>query len=240
MVGSMIIFTRETSPSVTIQELLSSYHVDWKHIPMIRTEPIPISNRIERLVPIANWIFFTSAKSVQLFLPYLKKGIKIASIGKQTSKLLIENNFKISFESKKQHGIDFFLEWLEIYQTKQIVLFPHSDLTNPEFTKLLERKGHRVYSWNLYKTIEDRNGVSKIRDVLSKNVSCIWVFASPSAWHIFNQYCNELPPRHMIGAIGKTTANSIIKTGCTVDFMPPIPSIFELIKLILEEKKHEF
>ena len=107
MVGSLIIFTREQKPSVELQTLLDQNQVRWLHAPLICTQGNPLPLIFEEKLAKADWVFFTSANTVQLFLPYLRPDLKIASIGSQTSKLLREHQLDVTFESSSQYGVDF-------------------------------------------------------------------------------------------------------------------------------------
>ena len=80
MVGSLIIFTREQKPSVELQTLLEQKQVGWLHAPLICTQGNPVPPILNEKLKKADWAFFTSANTVQLFLPYLKPDFKIASI----------------------------------------------------------------------------------------------------------------------------------------------------------------
>ena len=151
MVGSLIIFTREQEPSVELQTLLYQNQVRWMHAPLICTQGNPIPPMLDDKLDKADWVFFTSANTVKLFLPYLKPDLKIASIGSQTSKLLKEHDIDVTFESSSQYGVDFIKEWASRYGYHQAILFPHSDLANPTYPKMLQELGHDVYAaWDVF------------------------------------------------------------------------------------------
>jgi len=224
MVGSLIIFTREQKPSVELQTLLEQKQVGWLHAPLICTQGNPLPLIFEEKLAKADWVFFTSANTVQLFLPYLRPDLKIASIGSQTSKLLREHQLDVTFESSSQYGVDF-----------------HSDLANPTYPKMLQELGHDVYAWPLYQTVANQEGIAKIRDILSLEETCVWNFASPSAWDVFYQEGLSLPEHHQIGVIGETTAKAVLDCGVPVNYMPSSPSMLQLVEVIIKEiQDHEF
>lgn len=235
MVGSLIIFTREQKPSVELQTLLEQIKVGWLHAPLICTQGNPVPPILKEKLKKADWVFFTSANTVQLFLPYLKSDFKIASIGSQTSKLLKEHHIDVTFESTSQYGIDFIKEWASQYGEHQSILFPHSDLANPIYPKMLQEFGHDVYAWPLYQTVANQEGIAKIRDILSLEEKCVWTFASPSAWDVFYQQGLPLPKHHQVGVIGETTAKAVLDCGVSVNYMPASPSMIKLIESIIKE-----
>lgn len=241
MVGSLIIFTREQKPSVDLQTLLEQNQVRWMHAPLICTQGNPIPPMLDDKLDKADWVFFTSANTVQLFLPYLRPDLKIASIGSQTSKLLKEQDIDVTFESSSQYGVDFIKEWASRYGDHQAILFPHSDLANPTYPKMLQELGHDVYAWPLYQTVANQEGIAKIRELLSLKEPCVWTFASPSAWDVFYQEGLSLPKHHQIGVIGETTAKAVLDCGVSVNYIPSSPSMVKLVELIIKEiKEHEF
>ena len=241
MVGSLIIFTREQKPSVELQTLLEQKQVGWLHAPLICTQGNPVPPILNEKLKKADWVFFTSANTVQLFLPYLKPDFKIASIGSQTSKLLKEHHIDVTFESTSQYGIDFIKEWGSQYGEHQSILFPHSDLANPIYPKMLQELGHDVYAWPLYQTVANQEGIAKIRELLSLKEPCVWTFASPSAWDVFYEEGLSLPKHHQIGVIGETTAKAVIDCGVPVNYMPSSPSMLQLVEVIIKEiQDHEF
>lgn len=235
MVGSLIIFTREQEPSVELQTLLEQNQVRWMHAPLICTQGNPIPPMLDEKLDKADWVFFTSANTVQLFLPYLKPDLKIASIGSQTSKLLKEHDIDVTFESSSQYGVDFIKEWASRYGDHQSILFPHSDLANPTYPKMLQELGHDVYAWPLYQTVANQEGIAKIRDILFIEEKCVWTFASPSAWDVFYQEGIPLPKHHQVGVIGETTARAVLDCGVSVNYMPSSPSMIKLVESIIKE-----
>ena len=210
MVGSLIIFTREQKPSVELQTLLEQIKVGWLHAPLICTQGNPVPPILKEKLKKADWVFFTSANTVQLFLPYLKSDFKIASIGS-------------------------IKEWASQYEEHQSILFPHSDLANPIYPKMLQEFGHDVYAWPLYQTVANQEGIAKIRDILSLEEKCVWTFASPSAWDVFYQQGLPLPKHHQVGVIGETTAKAVLDCGVSVNYMPASPSMIKLIESIIKE-----
>jgi len=241
MVGSLIIFTREQKPSIELQTLLDRNQVKWLHAPLICTQGNPLPLIFEEKLAKADWVFFTSANTVQLFLPYLRPDLNIASIGSQTSKLLREHQLDVTFESSSQYGVDFIKEWASQYGDPQNILFPHSDLANPTYPKMLQELGHDVYAWPLYQTVANQEGIAKIRELLSLKEPCVWTFASPSAWDVFYQEGLSLPEHHQIGVIGETTAKAVLDCGVSVNYMPSSPSMLQLVEVIIKEiQDHEF
>ena len=106
---------------------------------------------------------------------------------------------------------------------------------------MLQELGHDVYAWPLYQTVANQDGIAKIRDILSIEETCVWNFASPSAWDVFYQERLSLPKHHQIGVIGETTAKAVLDCGASVNYMPSSPSMLQLVEVIIKEiQDHEF
>lgn len=232
--AKVLVFTREQAPSQAWREQLVQAGFTVAHLPLICCQPRQVKKEDLTGLDDCDWIFFTSAVAVTYFLPFLPTTCRLASVGQQTSRALLEQGWSLDFESRGSGAKDFFEEWSRCYQKPQRIFLPQSNLASPWLREQLVRAGHQVQALTLYETVANTRSLASLSSYLQQP-SVIWFFASPSAWQVFTQDVKDLPTNHKLAVIGQTTAKAITDSGYKVDFMPDQPSVEATLKQIIKK-----
>lgn len=230
-----IIFTREHALEASWIQKLEEHHFEVHHLPLISCQPNPLPEAIEKVLPRADWVFFTSAVAADFFSPYLTSHYRLASIGIQTSATVKRLGYEVDFEAASHYATDFAREWLVLELPPQCILLPQSSLSNPIIAQTLREHGHEVWAWPLYETRVNPAGQEQLATYLAAE-DVIWTFASPSAWQSFYAGRPVLPASHRIAVIGTTTAQAVTAAGYEVDYMPQTPAVGQMIDEILRKE----
>lgn len=239
IMNNRIILTREHEISNDQKILLQQNNIEYVHIPLIKCVPVILGKDISMSINHAEWVFFTSAVSVDFFMPYLKyKQIKFGVIGEQTEKALKKYVNHIHFLSSSAYGKDFIMEFHQKYpKVEGKILFPQSSLSNPQFVSFLKEKHYDVHNFIMYETkscaLEQQNKIEQIMTTSHQYNHTIWTFASPSAFINFYEVVKQLPNSHQIAVIGNTTRKCIEDMNFSVNIQPDKPSINLLIEKIV-------
>lgn len=233
-----VIFTREHELTEDQQRLLQQHNIAFIHAPLIKCVPVQLSDAILKMIEHTEWVFFTSAVSVDFFMPYLKnKPVKFATIGEQTTLALKHYVDKLDFMPKSSYGIDFVQEFSELYPNVGKILFPQSSISNPKIVEYLNEKNYDVTNFIMYDTVSNEIGQKKSFDEILKSDNLydetVWTFASPSAFKSFYEVIQELPKANKIGVIGTTTRDCLNEYGFSVHLQPSEPSMQLLIEEII-------
>ncbi|MBF0777628.1 uroporphyrinogen-III synthase [Streptococcus cuniculi] len=235
-----VIFTREHPLDSRLQSQLEEAGFKVHHLPLIQCQANPMPKEVLDKLSQMDWVFFTSAVAAECLAPYLKEPLpRVATIGHQTSKAVMELGYPVAFESKYQYAKDFAAEWLALNQPKQKILLPQSSLSNPILAEMLREGGQEVLAWALYDTQHHKDGQEKLSAYLTEQ-EVLWTFASPSAWQSFHEICQILPEAHEIAVIGTSTQQAVEMSGSTVSLMPETPSIEKMVQTIIEEKGKKY
>lgn len=229
-----IVFTREQAPCQAIRETLAKEGFTVAHLPLISCQPRQVSQHDLIGLADCDWVFFTSAMAVRYFMPFLPVTCRLASVGQETSRALLEQGRSLDFEAKGSGAKDFFQQWSSLYPKPQRIFVPQSNLASPWLRDQLLAVGHQVQALTLYDTVAHTLSLSNLSSYLKQD-EVIWLFASPSAWQVFDREIKELPNGHQLAAIGQTTAQAIINSGYGVDFLPDQPSIVAILEQIIKK-----
>lgn len=231
-----IVITRQNPLAEEVIRQLPVADYEFVHVPLIQARAVEVSQRTLSRLESAQWLLFTSALAVEFLSSVVDlQGYKLASIGPQTTKTILEKDLPIHFEASSAYASHFAKEWLARQKKATSIALPQSSLSNPLLAEQLRGQGHDVYDWVLYETSSNQAGQSQLKGLLQTD-DVIWTFASPSAWSSFREVVGTIPDGHQIAVIGQTTAGAVLKAGCTVDFLPPIPSMEALIESIYKER----
>ncbi|MET3557155.1 uroporphyrinogen-III synthase [Streptococcus rupicaprae] len=231
-----VIITREQALATDLEQRLVAQGYTVAHLPLIACVANPIPERVLKVVPLADWVFFTSAVAAECFQTCLRPHHRIATIGFQTSKAVEALGYPITFEAKGNYARDFLEEWLALGLSRQTILLPQSSLSNPLMAEVLVEQGHEVLAFPMYETRPNVAGQSQVSAYL-KQPEVIWTFASPSAWESFYQVATRLPETHEVVVIGTSTAQAVQADGVPVTAMPVFPSVEQMVQLIIDRRR---
>lgn len=231
-----IVITRQKPLAEDCSGKLRKAGYECIHVPLIQAQALGVSQATLSILESAQWILFTSALGVDFLASILDlKPFKLASIGPQTTKAILEKGLPVHFESSSAYAKDFAKEWSDSQRAATSIALPQSSLSKPLLAEQLRAQGHSVYDWILYETTSNPVGQLQLESLLQAQ-DVIWTFASPSAWSSFREVVSTIPDSHKIAVIGQTTARAVQEAGYTVDYLPIIPSMEALIESIYRER----
>jgi uroporphyrinogen III methyltransferase/synthase len=163
-----------------------------------------------------DWVVFTSSFTVQCFsqalcavdrsMNHAFHGVKVASVGPTTSRLLQREHVDVAMESPSGSAAGI-LEYFraEVHQPQRILL-PHSDIAYRRLSDGLKALGHQVVDAVVY-TTRPNLGAQRVDLTEYKRI----YFASPSGVDAFVQLYGALPEGTLLQAKGETTLEKLIK-----------------------------
>ncbi|MEX2484915.1 MAG: uroporphyrinogen-III synthase [Brumimicrobium sp.] len=219
----MSVFISKKLSDVTFETFLKSKGVELIEQPMISFCPIPFSLKSEDEYEI---IFFASPRAVIFFLNNVKvkSTIKIATIGKATSKAVVGFGHIVDFEGEKSGNPQQVAKAFKNYADTRKVLFPQSTISHRSIQKLLPKE--QVINLTVYKT--------ELNPIKLQDTPSILVFTSPSNVEAFLKMNTLSDQKQKVIAWGETTARFLEKSGVSVFKTLQKSSSQELIK-VLEE-----
>lgn len=198
-----------------------------------------IRNRINEY----DYLIFTSANAVKVFLDYYKNiidfdKVKVVAIGKSTAKKCKDYgiNVEIIPDTFSANGL------LNIFKEENIheknILIPGSAISRNELRDELQRFGANVDFIPIY-DVQINHDYKKELDEIKNNQPDIFAFTSPSSFHNFLKLMNIAEPsdyffQKTICAIGNTTEEAITKYGLNVNVVPQNFSIEHLVDALIK------
>lgn len=175
--------------------------------------------------PKTNWIFFTSKNAVRSFFKksHDLTNTKIACVGPGTAKSLAKFVQKIHFIGDAV-DITTVGKKFNVLLGTETCLFPISNISRRNIQKQIANQ-NQVFDLIVYKTSPKINIPYVSADVV--------VFTSPSNAKAFTKTNSFKKSRHYI-AMGKSTAEQLLKLGCTSYSTPKSPGEMGIINAIYE------
>ncbi|WP_146623609.1 uroporphyrinogen-III synthase [Enterococcus florum] len=225
-------------PEAIFQEL--SQTVDILMIPMNQTVKLQAPPQKADY----DWIFFTSVNAVNYFdFSQFNQEVKTVAIGNQTTKVLIDKGYQVTFQPKEGYSEGLIHEWLAINPDPQRILWPHSLHARRVIYDQLNERGHMVLEQVIYKNEFSDEHRSQLTELFRQGDLDYVLFASPSAWESFYQTAkqcqlpNDFWENLTIAAIGPVTANVIRQAGYLVAIQPEIYDMPHLYACLLQHIK---
>lgn len=217
-----------TSSQFTVEknkEILNKSKLEFLHFKTIDFLPI-------RKTPFDleeyEWVIISSGNVYHFLFPLVKKEdwpkVKIAAVGKATSRYLRENNLKVDFVSSVFTGKAFAKEFINKYPSvKGNILRPVSSIASSDLDNILKEAEMKVDRVPLYKTVCPRYSFQEVEAIRKKNLKGI-IFTSPSTWKNFKKIMGDnidsLLKQKIIAVLGPSTAKALEKDGYTDYIMP--------------------
>ncbi len=232
--GKNILVTRPEHQASALTQLLERYGARVHAVPLIRIVPSTDTTRITAVLKALDtyqWIVFTSANGVDIFLKMFRAGkydkavlkrMKFAAIGQKTADALETNGLPVALVPK-----DFVQEALADVIIKGVagkasrVLLVHAAGSRPVLEQRLKSSGIKLDTLDLYRAeslTKNHGRVKKLFDqgkidaVILTSSSCVESFSG-----IFSkENLKRLTKKTVIAAIGPISAASARKAGLAV------------------------
>lgn len=225
-----VALTREAGSNDKLKEILVGRNIDCVEVPCIAFGPGKDLDRLASAMTSADIIALSSPQAAAVFLTSWKGGgkpnVKIATVGKGTSKQLLAEGITPFFEPSDSTAETFALELPQTHGMK--VLYPTSAIAENIMQNGLEKRGFTVTRLNTYETVEatwDAESLAgslkmhivpantpvcnptylfSISSVVAKDCEIV-TFASPSAVKTWASRCGH---NYVAVTIGPTSAKA--------------------------------
>lgn len=246
--GRRVLVTRTREQASKLSTMLEEQGAEPVELPTIEIETIrdPRLDAVLRAAPQHDWIFFTSANAVDIFVGRLAElnapagvlqMVKCAAIGPGTAEALQKHSIVPDYMPRRfvAEGI---LEDLDPSQVQgKKVLLPRADIARPELAEGLERMGARVENVALYRTVPARADSQAGLSMLRKGAIDIVTFTSSSTVKnlaaMLGNDVNKID-QAMVACIGPVTAATARELGIRVDVIAQVHSIPGLVDALVE------
>lgn len=226
--GKRIVMTRAVTQSFSLREMLRK---EGASIIQLSTIKIALSKPNEKINDVLSepydWVIFTSENGVKyLFELMREEGLdaraffskKIASIGSETAKTLINYGLKADFIPQNFTSTAFINEFKENnwIEGKKFLRVKGDFQFDYIAEKIIENNGF-IRNLEVYKTLQEEKNISSIEELKRKPADA-YLFTSSSTVNNFFGMLEEktalsLLSKSIVVAIGPVTASSLIKLG---------------------------
>jgi uroporphyrinogen-III synthase len=165
------------------------------HYPVIRIEPLEISQEKWDRFPLFTHILFTSKTTVKLLAGRQLSGKTVLAIGQKTARLLPG---ALVAKNETQEGMVELLSSLNLQ--KSFVLYPRSNLARDLLKKYLEEQEICHEVWDLYTTVFQKPLPEPDFSLIDEIV-----FTSPSTVRAFIAAFGQIPKGKKLSCIGPVT-----------------------------------
>jgi uroporphyrinogen-III synthase len=202
--SAKVALTREQGSNDQIRALLELKNIDCVEIPCIAFAPGKDISLLASEVQKCDLVVLSSPQAASVFLEYWiqcgKPEIKVATVGKGSSKPLLQAGIKPLFEPSDSTAAAFAAE-LPI-ELGPNILYPTSSIAENTMQQGLEDRGFKVKRLNTYETIEASWSAENLADAKSADIVA---FASPSAVRTWQSRCGT---NFVAVTIGPTSAKA--------------------------------
>jgi len=240
-----ILTTRAASQSGALRAKFEAAGARVIEIPTIEIKPVEDWTNVDAAIAdLANyqWLIFTSANAVDLFLGRAKLMNKsvttpIAVVGTATARRVRDWALEPAIVPREFRA-EGLLEAMPVDLTGASILFPRAEIAREMLPVELRRRGARVDVRVVYRTIKPEGQSNAFQQITStEHIDCI-VFTSPSAVHnlaeSIDQPITEALKSMTIAAIGPVTADAAKQLGLTVAIIPAESTIDALVVAVQE------
>lgn len=226
-----VIITRAENQTASFSNELERAGFEPISLPIIQTvlsaDLKPLHSALDQLEQF-DWLVFTSENAVRFFFQaaeeygtkfYFYPDLKIATVGEKTKLKLEQLGYRTNFVPIK-YTAEVLAANMDDLNGKN-VLIPRSSSADNEYVRIMENRGARVLSIDLYHTISVNYSVEKLQAVFSKEIDYL-TFASPSAVEAFHRNIEKHAvdlESIKICCIGPSTAKKAENLGYNVDFI---------------------
>jgi len=231
--GKRILVTRAASQAETTVRMIEELGGEAIEFPTIKVEPLEDYSEVDS--EIANlagydWLILTSANGVEAFFSRVARlgkdarclgGIRICSIGPQTTKALRERHLIPDLQPKRFSSEGIIEEFRQIDELSgKKILLARSDLADETLPAALAELGAKVKNVPVYRTVRSEPAASVIRMLLDGEIDAV-TFTSASTSRNFTAILGDdlkkIPPKTLFASIGPMTTDAARESRLKVD-----------------------
>lgn len=230
LAGKRVVVTRALEQSQSLVDALRDAGAEPVLLPLVAFAPADNSAELDACLKNGaqfDWVFFTSQNALravqqrctalELPLPQVFAGVKIAAIGSATAEAVSAAGLPVNYVSRIHNGVALAEELAKQLQGKRVFL-PRSDRANPELIATLKHHGAQVTPVVAYKTVSPNLDSPEKQESLLRSGADAILFFSPSAVHhlrdLFGaQRFRDLSRQSIFVAIGPVSENALKAEG---------------------------
>ncbi|MCM3704461.1 MULTISPECIES: uroporphyrinogen-III synthase [Cytobacillus] len=241
--GMNVLVPRGKKQAQSFSALIRSYGGMPVEIPLIAFEPLWNKALVQahKEIHTYDWVIFTSKTAVDAFFDNFSLSSsfpKIAVIGENTKKFLVDKGLKVDFVPGEYVAEGFVEDFLPLVEEGMKILIPKGNLARGYIAASLSEKGARVDEIIVYKTVFPRKSINLLKDQLSGKGLDILPFTSPSTVDHFMEAVKELGfltavKDSVVGCIGPVTKERAEAYGLQVHAVPEEYTVHSMLKSII-------
>jgi uroporphyrinogen III methyltransferase/synthase len=250
--GWKILVPRTKEQAGSLSEQLCSYGAVPHEVPTIAVEPPRTPQQMERAVKGLvtgryEWIAFTSVNAVKAVREKFEEygldarafaGIKVAAVGEQTAKSLVEFGVKPDLvPSGEQSAAGLLEDWPPydpVFDPIDRVFLPRADIATETLVAGLVELGWEVDDVTAYRTVRASPPPADTREAIKGGGFDAVLFTSSSTVRNLVGIAGKPHNVTVIACIGPATAKTAEEHGLRVDVMSPEPSVHALAQALAD------
>ncbi|MEU1630143.1 bifunctional uroporphyrinogen-III C-methyltransferase/uroporphyrinogen-III synthase [Streptomyces sp. NPDC020096] len=250
--GWRVLVPRTKEQAASLSEQLRSYGAVPHEVPTIAVEPPRTPQQMERAVKGLvtgryEWIAFTSVNAVKAVREKFEEygldarafaGIKVAAVGEQTAKSLIEFGVKPDLvPSGEQSAAGLLEDWPPydpVFDPIDRVFLPRADIATETLVAGLIELGWEVDDVTAYRTVRASPPPAETREAIKGGGFDAVLFTSSSTVRNLVGIAGKPHNVTVIACIGPATAKTAEEHGLRVDVMAPEPSVHALAEALAD------
>lgn len=228
LAGVRVAVTRPIAQAEDLAEPLRKAGADVLIAPLIRIAAAPIEGvllQAAQAAPSYDWIVFSSANGVELFVAALRaagkdprelKDVRVACVGPATAEAAERHGLSVEVVPEKYVGdaiVGALSERTKLADAR--ILLARAAGARAELANGLRERGARVDDVELYRSVPDASGAAALRHAIAANRIDVVSFTAASAVRSFAQHA-EGPGAARIAVIGPITAQAVRDCGMQV------------------------
>ena len=245
--GWRVLVPRTKEQAAVVSERLREYGAVPEEVPTIAVEPPRTPQQMERAVKGLvtgryQWVAFTSVNAVRAVRERLEEygldarafaGVKVAAVGEQTSKALLEFGIRPDLVPDGQQSAeglaDTWPPYDDVLDPINRVLLPRADIATETLVARLTGLGWEPEDVTAYRTVRAAPPPAPIREAIKGGGFDAVLFTSSSTVRNLVGIAGKPHAVTVIGVIGPQTAKTADEFGLRVDVQSPKPSVLELV-----------
>ncbi|MBB1243556.1 bifunctional uroporphyrinogen-III C-methyltransferase/uroporphyrinogen-III synthase [Streptomyces durbertensis] len=250
--GWNVLVPRTKEQAASLSEQLRSYGAVPAEVPTIAVEPPRTPQQMERAVKGLvtgryEWIAFTSVNAVKAVREKFEEygldarafaGIKVAAVGEQTAKSLVEFGVKPDLvPSGEQSAAGLLEDWPPydpVFDPIDRVFLPRADIATETLVAGLIELGWEVDDVTAYRTVRASPPPAETREMIKGGGFDAVLFTSSSTVRNLVGIAGKPHNVTVIACIGPATAKTAEEHGLRVDVLSPEPSVHKLAAALAE------
>lgn len=250
--GWNVLVPRTKEQAASLSDQLRSYGAVPHEVPTIAVEPPRTPQQMERAVKGLvtgryEWIAFTSVNAVKAVREKFEEygldarafaGIKVAAVGEQTARSLIEFGVKPDLvPSGEQSAAGLLEDWPPydpVFDPIDRVFLPRADIATETLVAGLIELGWEVDDVTAYRTVRASPPPAETREAIKGGGFDAVLFTSSSTVRNLVGIAGKPHNVTVIACIGPATAKTAEEHGLRVDVLSPEPSVHKLAEALAE------